>query len=79
MKEVVIYSKPDCCLCDEAMQVLAKVQSSFPFVLKKIDILRDKDLYDQFKDEIPVVYVQAKKAFKHRVDESKLIRMLRFS
>jgi len=79
MKEVVIYSKPDCCLCDAALQVLARVQSAFPFVLKKIDILTDKDLYDQFKDDIPVVYVQSKKAFKHRVDESKLVRMLRFS
>ena len=79
MKEVVLYSKPDCCLCDEAVKVLDKVQKKFPFVLKKIDIRTDRDLYDQFKDEIPVVFVQSKKAFRYRIDESKLIRLLRFS
>jgi hypothetical protein len=78
MKEVVFYSKPDCCLCDEALKVLDGVQKRFPFVLKKIDILTDRDLYDQFKDEIPVVFVQSEKAFKYRIDESKLIRLLGF-
>jgi hypothetical protein len=79
MKEVVLYSKPDCCLCDEALKILDRVQKVFPFVLRKIDILTDRGLYDQFKDEIPVVFIQSKKAFKYRIDESKLIRLLRFS
>jgi Glutaredoxin-like domain (DUF836) len=79
MKEVVLYSKPDCCLCDEALKILDRVQKMFPFVLRKIDILTDRGLYDQFKDEIPVVFIQSKKAFKYRIDESKLIRLLRFS
>jgi glutaredoxin-like protein DUF836 len=79
MKEVVIYSRPDCCLCDEALQVLARVQRVFPFVLKKINILTDSDLYAQFKDEIPVIYIQSEKVFKHRVDEPKLLRLLKFS
>ena len=79
MIEVIIYSKPDCCLCDEALQVLARVQRVFPFVLKKINILTDSDLYAQFKNEIPVVYIQSKKVFKHRVDEPKLLRLLQFS
>jgi hypothetical protein len=79
MKEVVLYSKPDCCLCDEALKILDRVQKVFPFVLRKIDILTDRGLYDQFKDEIPVVFIQSRKAFKYRIDESKLIRLLRFS
>jgi Glutaredoxin-like domain (DUF836) len=79
MKEVVIYSKPDCCLCEEALQVLVRVQRVFPFALKKINILTDNDLYDQFKDQIPVVYIQSKKVFKYRVDEPKLLRLLQFS
>ena len=79
MKEVIIYSKPDCCLCDEALQALDRVQNVFPFILRKINILTDSNLYDQFRDEIPVVYVQSKKAFKYRVDESKLLRLLQVS
>ncbi len=77
MKEVVIYSKPDCCLCEEAMEVLTRVQAAFPFVLRKIDILEDKALYNEFRDEIPVVYVDSRKAFKYRIEESKLIRLLK--
>jgi hypothetical protein len=77
MKEVVIYSKPDCCLCDRALEVLIKVQKAFPFVLRKIDILSDRDLYERFKDEIPVIYVASEKAFKYRVDEARLISLLR--
>jgi len=77
MKEVVIYSKPDCCLCEEAMEVLTRVQVAFPFVLRKIDILEDKDLYNEFRDEIPVIYVDSRKAFKYRVEESRLIRLLK--
>jgi hypothetical protein len=77
MKEVLIYSKVDCCLCEEALEILTRVRTAFPFELKKIDIMENKDLYDQFRNEIPVVYVNSKKAFKYRVDESKLIRLLR--
>ena len=77
MKEVVIYSKPDCCLCDRALEVLIKVQKAFPFVLRKIYISSDRNLYEQFKDEIPVVYVQSEKAFKYRVDEARLVSLLR--
>jgi len=77
MKEVVIYSKPDCCLCDRALEVLIKVQKAFPFVLRKVDILSDTDLYEQFKDEIPVIYVGPDKAFKYRVDEARLVSLLR--
>jgi hypothetical protein len=79
MKEVVLYSKPDCCLCDDALKVLERVQKVFPFVLRKINILTDDNLHNQFRDEIPVVYIQSKKAFKYRIDESLLIRLLRFS
>jgi glutaredoxin-like protein DUF836 len=77
MKELLIYSKVDCCLCEEALEILTRVRTAFPFELKKIDIMENKDLYDQFRNEIPVVYVNSKKAFKYRVDESKLIRLLR--
>jgi len=77
MKEVVIYSKPDCCLCDRALEILIKVQKAFPFVLRKVDILTNRDLYEQFKDEIPVVYVESEKAFKYRVDEARLVSLIR--
>jgi glutaredoxin len=77
MKEVVIYSKEGCCLCEEAIQVLEKAQRSLPFVLKKVNILENNEIYERFKEEIPVIYIDSRKVFKHRVDEFKLMRLLR--
>jgi len=76
MKEVVIYSKEKCCLCEEALTILRKVRASFPFVLRKVNILEDRNLFEKFKEEIPVIYVESKKAFKYRVEEKKLIEQL---
>ena len=76
MKEVVIYSKEDCHLCEEALTVLRKVRAFFPFVLKEVNILEDRELFEKFKEEIPVIYIDSKKAFKYRVEERKFIEQL---
>jgi len=76
MKEVVVYSKEGCCLCEEALRVLRKVKASFPFILKEVNILKDRDLFQKFKEEIPVIYIDSKKAFKYRVEERKFIEQL---
>jgi thiol-disulfide isomerase/thioredoxin len=74
--QVEIYSKADCPLCDEAKAVLEKVRREIPFELIEVDILQDPKLFEQFKLDVPVVYVDGRKAFKHRVDERELARRL---
>ena len=69
MIQVEIYSKKDCHLCDEAKAVLARVRERIPFELIEVDIEQDPKLFEQFKYDIPVVYVDGRRAFKHRVDE----------
>lgn len=56
--------------------VLRKVQASLPFILREVNILEDRTLFEKFKEEIPVIYVDSKRAFKYRVDEKKLIAQL---
>jgi glutaredoxin len=73
---VEIYSKPDCCLCDEAKAVLTRVRAEQPFELVEIDIGRDPGLLERYGTEIPVVFVGGRKAFKYRVDEQELRRRL---
>ncbi|MFZ5469199.1 MAG: glutaredoxin family protein [Myxococcota bacterium] len=75
--DVEIYSKPNCPLCDEAKEVLEKVQRRVPFRLREIDIESDPVLYEAFKYDIPVVFVDGRKAFKHRVDAEALEARLR--
>ncbi len=77
MVQVVVYSKPDCCLCDEVKAQLRKLQEKHPFEWREINILEDPEAYERFKEEIPVVFINSKKAFKYRLDEKKFLKRLR--
>ena len=77
--KVEIYSKPECHLCDEAKSVLVKVQQEIPFDFFEVDITSDQELFTEYKEQIPVVFICGKKAFKFRVNEKELRRkLLRF-
>ena len=73
---VTLYGKPECCLCDEAMEVLRKVNAEIAFDLEKIDISRNPELLDEFGLKIPVIFVDGVQAFKYRVNEGRLIKLL---
>jgi glutaredoxin len=74
--QVIIYSKPDCCLCDEVKKQLRRLQQTHNFELEEVNILADHKALADFKEEIPVVFVNGRKAFRHRVDERKLLKLL---
>jgi hypothetical protein len=63
-------------LCVEAKSILQRVQRLFPFELIEVDISTDEQLYRHYKQEIPVVFVNGRKAFKYRVDAKQLIKKL---
>ncbi|HYV44419.1 MAG TPA: glutaredoxin family protein [Myxococcaceae bacterium] len=65
---IEIYTKSQCPLCDEAKEVLAQVRRRFPFELREVDITRDPALFEEYRYDIPVVFVNGRKAFKHRLD-----------
>ncbi|MDP8306101.1 MAG: glutaredoxin family protein [Candidatus Chlorobium antarcticum] len=73
---VIIYGKPECCLCDEAMEVLLRVQKRVPFTIKKVDITYDPVLSERYRLSIPVIHIEGRVAFKHRVDEARLLKLL---
>jgi len=66
---VEIYSKPECHLCEEAKEVLARVRRRIPFELREVDITRDAALHQRYQYDIPVVLVNGHKAFKYHLDE----------
>ncbi|MEI6756432.1 MAG: glutaredoxin family protein [Chlorobium sp.] len=73
---VMLYGKKECCLCDQAMEVLQKVQASVPFDLEKRDISDDPELMAEFGLKIPVVFVDDLMVFKYRVNENRLLALL---
>lgn len=74
---IEIYTKPGCHLCEEAKRVLLSVQKDLPFELHEINIENNAHYYETYKEEIPVVLIDGKKAFKFKVDEDQLRKRLR--
>lgn len=73
---VELYSKDDCHLCDRAKDVLLKVRQRHPFRFREIKIQPGTADYDQFKERIPVIFVNKQFAFQYRVNEKEFIARL---
>jgi Glutaredoxin-like domain (DUF836) len=77
-KQVVLYSRDGCCLCDDARQVLVKVRGGDPpaFALEERDIDSDDALHRAYLERIPVITIDGEEAFELFVDEAELRRRL---
>jgi len=76
MVEVVLYTKPGCCLCDTVKAQLGKLRMTQAFKLREVNILEDSGAYAKFHAEIPVVFIGGRKAFKYHLDEKAFVRRL---
>lgn len=70
--QIDIYSRPGCHLCDDAKEVIERVQARYPFSLRVINIETDPELEKAYGEQIPVVLINGNKAFKYHVDEHEL-------
>ena len=75
--EIQIYSKPDCHLCTEVKKTIQNVAKDFELRIEEINILDSESLYEKFKFEIPVIYINGRKAFKFQVSAQSLIQRLK--
>jgi glutaredoxin len=57
MKTVILYSRPDCHLCDEARAAILELRRELRFELQEIDIDGDDELLSRYLERIPVVAV----------------------
>ena len=69
MVKVEVYTKPDCKLCVPVFEIVERVQRDVPFEYEKIDISDDPELVRKYGNEIPVVTIDGRKAFKGRMTE----------
>ncbi len=77
---VTLYTRPGCHLCEEAKAAMRASGCKDEFLLEEINIDLDTTLHDKYKFDIPVVYINGVKAFKHSVDSREFRRKLqRFS
>ena len=76
-RDVTIYSRPGCHLCEEAKAQIAPLLKEFGARLTEINIDEDPDLRARYDYDVPVIFLGARKAAKHRVDLAQFRRQLR--
>ena len=72
-----IYTRPGCHLCDDAKAVIEQYRSAYAMELQSINVETDPELESRYGNDIPVVWINGREAFRHRVDRSELERKLK--
>ena len=73
MKEIVLYTRPGCHLCEEARQsIVALRDEGYRFDLRELDIETDEELLRAFLERIPVVAVNGEIVSELALDSSAL-------
>ncbi len=76
MHDVVVYSRKDCHLCDVVKETLTHAQAKAGFEWREVDIDADPELRRKYNDEVPVVFIDGRKAFKYRMSMDDFLRAL---
>ena len=76
MHSVVVYSRKGCHLCDVVKETLTQLQGGADFQWSEVDIDTDPYLRQNYNDEVPVVFIDGRKAFKYRMDKTQFLRAL---
>ncbi len=73
---LTLYTRAGCHLCEDMEEILLPVASEFCCAVERVDISSDPTLEARFGQEIPVLFVNGRKAFKYRLSERELRRRL---
>ena len=76
MHEVVVYSRKGCHLCDVVKETLNQVRGRAEFEWHEVDIDGDPELRQKYNDEVPVVFIDGRRAFKFHMDGNQFLRAL---
>ena len=74
--EVVVYSRVGCHLCDVVKEQLERLRARADFTWREVDIDTDPTLQQRYNEEVPVVFIDGRKAFKYHLNERDFLRRL---
>jgi glutaredoxin len=74
--KLTLYSRQDCCLCDEMKTVIQQVAAKTALYLVEIDVDSNVELQAKYGSEVPVLFINGHKAFKYRLTAAGLTRKL---
>ena len=73
---VVLYGRPGCHLCEDALTVIEQTRRTVAFTLEQVYIERDAQLLKRYLERIPVIMIDGREAFELFVDQAQLIAAL---
>ena len=74
---VVLYSRSQCHLCDDARAVIAGVRQRVDFPFHEVLIDGDDHLEREYGTRVPVVTVEGREEFELTVDPARLFALVR--
>ncbi len=75
-REITMYTREGCHLCDQAKAVMTPLLSEFNAKLREVNIDEDPILLERYNDDVPVIFVGAQLFAKHRIDPALLRQRL---
>jgi glutaredoxin len=72
--ELILYTRKECCLCVEMKETVRRVTEHWPAAVEEIDVDSAPELQAQYGDEVPVLLINGRKAFKYRLTAKELER-----
>jgi len=76
-RDVTLYTRPGCHLCDEAKAAIAPILRAFGAVLHEVNVDENEVLKERYGWDVPVIFIGQHKAAKQRVDLEQFRRQLR--
>ena len=75
--DLELMTRPGCHLCEEMKEAIAEAARGIVVQLREVDISKDAELERRFGNDVPVLFVNGSKAFKHRATVEELRKRLR--
>jgi len=78
--KLTVYTRKDCCLCDEMKAVVHQLGETTAIEITEIDVDSSAELREKFGDQVPLLFINGRKAFKYRLSERQLAdKLARYS
>ena len=75
--QIRLYTRRDCCLCEEMKAAIREAAGDRPLHVEEIDVDSAPELSERYGGEVPVLFINGRKAFKHRATVKELKKRLR--
>lgn len=77
LRQVTLYGKPGCHLCEDAHALLGDLARRYPLLIEEIDIRSDPAVFRAYDIRIPVIVIDGKVTLEAPIDERALRAALR--